>query len=162
MKIATRLTILLIVLTSLVAFSVGWFAVEASTRSQYTVLNDKINVVIRSGHGDSTAALSDALNVVQANTYDLTLDVVDPSGGVVQVNSGFVPLRKKPTLADVKASLKFVTSLPTLPGFRIRSVFIGGGDYLVVAGSTSQITAQGQHLIREVALTGLLVALVMM
>jgi signal transduction histidine kinase len=90
------------------------------------------------------------------------LDVVDPSGGVVQVNSGFVPLRKKPTLADVKASLKFVTSLPTLPGFRVRSVFIGGGDYLMVAGSTSQINQQGQHLIREVALTGLLVALVMM
>jgi signal transduction histidine kinase len=161
-KIATRLTILLIVLTTLVALSVGWFAVEASTRSQYTDLNDKINVVIRSGKGDSTAALSNALNVVQANTYDLTLDVVDPSGGVVQVNSGFVPLRKKPTLADVKASLKFVTSLPTLPGFRVRSVFIGGGDYLMVAGSTSQINQQGQHLIREVALTGLLVALVMM
>ena len=162
MKIATRLTILLIVLTTLVALTVGWFAVEASTRSQYTDLNDKINVVIRSGKGDSTAALSNALNVVQANTYDLTLDVIDPSGGVVQVNSGFVPLRKKPTLADAKASLKFVTSLPTLPGFRVRSVFIGGGDYLMVAGSTSQITEQGQHLVREVVLTGLLVALVMM
>ncbi len=162
MKIATRLTILLIVLTTLVALSVGWFAVEASTRSQYTVLNDKINVVIRSGKGNATAALSNALNVVQANSYDLSLDVVDPSGGVVQVNTGFVPLRKKPTLADVRASLKFVTSLPSLPGFRIRSVYIGGGDYLVVAGSTSQITKQSQQLIREVALTGLLVALVMM
>jgi signal transduction histidine kinase len=41
-------------------------------------------------------------------------------------------------------------------------VFIGGGDYLLVAGSTSQISEQSQHLIREVALTGLLVALVMM
>ncbi len=162
MKIATRLTILLIVLTTLVALTVGWFAVEASTRSQYTVLNDKINVVIRSGKGDPTAALSNALNVVQANTYDLTLDVIDPSGGVVQVNSGFVPLRKKPTLADVKASLKFVTALATLPGFRVRSVYIGGGDYLMVAGSTSQISKQSQQLIREVALTGLLVALVMM
>jgi two-component system OmpR family sensor kinase len=161
-KIATKLTILLIVLTTLVALTVGWFAIEASTRSQYTNLNDRINVVIHSGKGDSTAALSNALNVVQANSYDLTLDVVDPSGGVVQVNSGFVPLRKKPTLADVKASLKSVTSLSTLPGFRVRSVFIGGGDYLVVAGSTSLITAQSRHLIRQVVLTGLLVALVMM
>jgi signal transduction histidine kinase len=100
--------------------------------------------------------------VVQANTYDLTMDVIDPSGGVVQVNSGHVPLRKTPTLADVRASLKSVTSLSTLPGFRIRSVFIGGGDYLVVAGSTSLISGQSRHLIRQVALTGLLVALVMM
>jgi two-component system OmpR family sensor kinase len=161
-KIATKLTILLIVLTTLVALTVGWFAVEASTRSQYTNLKDKINVVIRSGKGDSTAALSNALNVVQANSYDLTLDVIDPSGGVVQVNTGHVPLRKNPTIADVKATLKAVTSLPSLPGFRVRSVFIGGGDYLMVAGSTSQINEQGQHLVREVALTGLLVALVMM
>ena len=163
MKIATRLTILLIVLTTLVALTVGWFAVEASTRSQYTVLKDNINVVIRSGKGDPTAALSNALNVVQANTYDLTLDVIDPSGGVVQVNSGFVALRKKPTLADVKASLKSVTSLPYAAGLsRAVRVYIGGGDYLLVAGSTSQISQQSQHLIREVALTGLLVALVMM
>ena len=51
MKIATRLTILLIVLTTVVALTVGWFAVEASTRSQYTALNDKINVVIRQRQG---------------------------------------------------------------------------------------------------------------
>jgi len=41
-KIATRLTILLIVLTTMVAFTVGWFAVEASTRSLYSALDAEI------------------------------------------------------------------------------------------------------------------------
>jgi two-component system, OmpR family, sensor kinase len=161
-KIATRLTILLVVLTFMVALLVGWFAVDASTRSQYSTLDKQINVVIKSGAGNPDAALSNALNVVQETDYDLTLDVVDPSGAVVQVNSGFVPLRAKPTLANVHATLSGVGEQPNLPGFRIRSIYVGGGDYLVVAGSTSAISAQGRRLALDVALIGFLVALVML
>jgi len=104
-KIATRLTILLVVLTVMVALTVGWFAVDASTRSLYSTLDDQINAVIHSGAGHPDAALSDALNVVQVNQYNLTLDVVDPSDAVVQVNSpAYVALKKKPTLANVRAT----------------------------------------------------------
>ena len=74
---------------------------DASTRSQYSTLDSQINAVIKSGNGYTrTPRLSNALNVVQETEYDLTLDVVDPSGAVVQVNSGFVPLRAKPTIAE--------------------------------------------------------------
>ena len=161
-KIATRLTILLVVLTVLVALTVGWFAVDASTRSLYSSLDQQINAVIRSGVGHPDAALSDALNVVQENEYPLTLDVVDPSGAVVQVNTPDVPLRKKPTLANVHETLTKVGVQSNLPGFRIRSIYVGGGDYLVVAGSTSAIAQQGRRLALDVALIGFIVALVML
>ncbi len=163
MKIATRLTILLIVLTFMVALIVGWFAVDASTRSLYSSLDQQINAVIASGAGHPDAALSDALNVVQENSYDLTLDVVDPSGAVVQVNAPATDaLKKRPTLADVHATLAGVDVQPNLPGFRMRSINVGGGDFLVVAGSTSAISAQGRRLALDVALIGFLVALVML
>ncbi|HEY5262743.1 MAG TPA: ATP-binding protein [Acidimicrobiales bacterium] len=163
MKIATRLTILLVVLTFMVALIVGWFAVDASTRSLYSSLDQQINAVISSGTGHPDAALSDALNVVQENSYDLTLDVVDPEGTVVQVNSpAFVALKKSPTLANVHATLNKVGVQSNLPGFRMRSLYVGGGDYLLVAGSTSKISAQGRQLALDVALIGFLVALVML
>jgi signal transduction histidine kinase len=162
-KIATRLTILLVVLTVLVALIVGWFAVDASTRSLYSTLDGQINAVIQSGVGHPDAALSDALNVVQENSYNLTLDVVDPSGAVVQVNSAaFVALKKKPTLANVHATLAKVGVQSNLPGFRLRSIYVGGGDYLVVAGSTNAISQQGRRLALDVALIGFIVALVML
>jgi two-component system, OmpR family, sensor kinase len=161
-RIATRLNILLVVLTTIVALTVGWFAVDASSRSQYDALDSKINAVIGSGIGHPDAALSDALNVVQANNYDLTLDVIDPSGAVVQVATGKVPLKKKPTLAEVHEMLKKVRTVSGLPGFRVRSIYVGGGDYLVVASSTSAIAEQGQQLALEVALTGFIVALLML
>jgi two-component system OmpR family sensor kinase len=162
-KIATRLTILLIVLTFLVALTVGWFAVAASTRSLYSSLDQQINAVIQSGVGNPDAALSNALNVVQEDSYDLTLDVVDPSSAVVQVNTpAFGALNKKPTLANVHATLTNVGVQSNLPGFRLRSIYVGGGDYLVVAGSTSAIAQQGRRLALDVALIGFIVALVML
>jgi len=161
-KIATRLTILLVVLTVMVALLVGWFAVDASTRAQYSTLDTQINLVIKSGTGNPDAALSNALNVVQETGYDLTLDVVDPSGSVVQVNRGYVPLRAKPTILNVHATLGKVSEQANLPGFRLRSLYVGGGDYLVVAGSTAAISAQGRRLALDVALIGFLVAIVML
>jgi two-component system, OmpR family, sensor kinase len=161
-RIATRLNILLVALTTIVALTVGWFAVDASTRSQYDALDSKITAVIGSGIGHPDAALSNALNVVQANNYDLTLDVIDPSGAVVQVATGKVPLNKKPTLVEVHEMLKHVRTVAGLPGFRVESIYVGGGDYLVVAASTSAIAQQGQQLALDVALTGFLVALFML
>ena len=162
MKIATRLTILLVLLATLVALSVGWFAVEASTRTQYNNLDGKINAVVRSGVGHPTQALSNALNIVQENDYDLSLDVVDPSGTVVQVNSGRVPLQRRPTESDVRAALSRVIVLADLPGFRVRSLNVGGGDFLLVAGSTGTITSQNESLAIEVALAGFLITVVIL
>ena len=160
MRIATRLTILFVVLIIVVSFTVGWFAVALSSRSQYASLDSEINSVVNSGLADPDTALSNALYVAQRPGDDLTLDVIFPSGLITRVNSGSVPLRRSPTIADVKNSLTRVVSEANLPGFVIRSVDIGGGDYLVVAGSTSNIRKQNQHLALLVAAVALAVALV--
>ena len=85
--------------------------------------------------------------------------VVFPSNETTTVSTGTVPLSGRPTFADVKASLDHAVSVPNLPGFVIRSLDVGGGDYLVVAGSTAGITKQIEHLALPVALAALVVAL---
>lgn len=161
MRLATRLTILLIVITVVVAFSVGWYAVNTSAHAAYLSLDDSINTVVNSGLGNPNNALSDALNIVQNTDHDLTLDVIYPSGPMTQVNRGQVPLTRTPTLEDVRTSLTKVVAEPNLPGFRIRSLDIGGGDYLVVAASTQSIVRSSHQLILRVALAALLAALAM-
>ena len=159
MRIATRLTLLFVLLTLLVALTIGWFAVDMSSRAQYATLDSSINSVVDSGLSNQNDALSDALYVVQRDQYDLTLDVVFPSGVITQVSTPNDALRRRPTLADVKNSLKRVISEGNLPGFVIRSVNVGGGDYLVVAGSTAGIKKQNQHLALLVASAAVVVAL---
>ncbi len=160
MRIVTRLTLLFLLLTLLVAFTVGWFAVAMSSRAQYATLDSSINSVVDSGLRNPNEALSDALYVVQRDSYDLTLDVVYPRGQISQVNSASVPLVRVPTLADVKSSLDSVTSENNLPGFEIRSLYIGGDDYLVVAGSTSGISKENQHLALLVVVASAVIALI--
>ena len=159
MRIATRLTLLFVLLTLLVSFTVGWFAVAMSSRAQYATLDSSINSVVDSGLRNPNTALNNALYVVQRDGYSLTLDVIDPSGGVTQVNTPTGALRRHPTIANVKASLMRVVGVDNLPGFQIRSLNVGGGDYLVVAGSTSGIKKQDQHLALLVASAAVVIAL---
>jgi len=159
-RIATRLTLIFVALTFLVASTVGWFAVAMSSRSQYATLESAINSVVDSGLRNPNTALSNALYVVQRRPYDLTLDVVSPSGAITQVNSGTVRLRVHPTRADIRNSLTHVQTESNLPGFQIRSLNVGGGDYLVVAASTLAITKRNQHLALLVASAAIVIALI--
>lgn len=159
MRIATRLTLLFLVLTLVVALTVGWFAVAMSSRAQYATLDSSINSVVDSGLRNPNTALSNALYVIQRDNYDLTLDVVFPGGVITQVNTPPDPLRAHPTISDVNESTKRVIQPGNLDGFRIRSLNIGGGDYLVVAGSTAGISKQNQHLALLVAAAAFVITL---
>ncbi len=161
MKLATRLTVLLVVITTIVALSVGWYAVNSSTHSAYATIDNTINSVVQSGEGNPDAALSDAINADEKNNYDLTLDVVFANGSVTQLISANTALDRTPSLSNVHSSLKSVVSEANLPGFLIRSLNIGGGDYLVVAASTKSVKHASQQLIFRVALAALAAAIVM-
>jgi signal transduction histidine kinase len=130
-----------------------------SSRAQFATLDSSINSVVDSGLRNPNTALNNALYVVQRDGYSLTLDVIDPSGGVTQVNTPTGALKRHPTIANVKSSLTRVVGVGNLPGFRIRSLNVGGGDYLVVAGSTSGIKKQDQHLALLVASAAVVIAL---
>jgi len=158
-RLATRLTLLIAAVTLLVALSVGWFAISMSSRAQFGSLNDAINTVVDSGQGNHLTALTNALYSLQQNSYDLNLDVVFASGAVSQINTASIPLKTRPTLGDVRSSLAGVTSLAHLPGFEVRSLNIGDGDFLLVAGSTLAIRRQNQHLALGVGAASLAIAL---
>ena len=159
MKLSVRLTILLVTVTVVMALVVGWFAVSYSTASQYKVIDAEINAVISSGAGQPVNAVSNATYVVSVNSYDVTLDVIDNHDTVTQVNAGTIPLVAKPTTADIRNSLHSISSSPDLPGFRYRAEAAAGGSYLVVAASTRAITRAAHHLEVNVALVGLIAAL---
>jgi two-component system OmpR family sensor kinase len=158
-RIATRFTLLFVFLTLLVALTVGWFAVAESSRAQYATLDGSINTVVSSGLRDQNTALSNALAEVEQDNYNLDLVVVFPPNQITPVKTGTIPLSGRPTISDVMDSLNRVVHVANLPGFEIRSLKVGGGDYLMVAGSTAGIAKQNEHLALLVALAALVVAL---
>ena len=161
MRLSTRLTALLIAITAIVGLLVGSFAVTTSTQAQYRSLVSSINAVAASGVGHPSTALSGALKVIQENNLDLSLDVVDQTGVMTQVSGAQVPLKRAPTLADIKAALKSVRTSPDVPGFEYRALSVGGGDYLIIAGSISKIAERTNQLIVRTIIVGLFAALTM-
>ena len=161
MTLSTRLTVLLIAITTVVAVLVGWFAVATSSRADYSSLDNTINAVIASGSGHPLTTLSSALSIVQQNNYDVTMDVVGPNGKVTQIATGEVAMTKSPTKSDVTRSIGAIRSSSDLGGFRYRSIGIGGGDYLVVAESTSGIASREHQLVERTVLVGLIAAIAM-
>lgn len=158
MRLATRLTILLVVLTTAVAALVGWYTVHTSTQASYASLDQTINAVIAAGRGHPLSALSNALSVVQENNYDLTLDVVGPTGPVTQVMAGDFPLTRSPTFADARRSLRAIRTSSDLPGVRYRSMSVGGGDLLLVAASTNLVARQSHQLVVRTAVAAAIAA----
>ena len=159
MRLSTRITVLIVATTALVAFSIGWLAISISSRSEIAAIDAPITAVINSGLSNQITALDNALNTVQENNYDVTLVVIGSSNTATPIKTGSNPLTKTPTLADAKSTLHSIAEVDGIPGFRIKSMPIGGGDFLLVAASTLAVQNANHRLEREVFLAGLLIAI---
>ena len=159
MRLSTRITVLLVATTALVAFSIGWLAISISSRSEIAAIDAPITAVINSGLGNEITALDNALNTVQENNYDVTLVVISPSNEATPIRTGTNPLTRTPTIEIAKSTLHSIVEVSGITGFRIRSMPIGGGDFLVVAASTLSVQNANHRLERQVFLAGLLIAI---
>ena len=159
MRLSTRITVLLVATTALVAFSIGWLAISISSRSEIAAIDAPITAVINSGLGNEITALDNALNTVQENNYDVTLVVISPSNEATPIRTGTNPLTRTPTIEIVKSTLHSIVEVSGITGFRIRSMPIGGGDFLLVAASTLSVQNANHRLERQVFLAGLLIAI---
>ena len=159
MRLSTRITVLLVATTALVAFSIGWLAISISSRSEIAAIDAPITAVINSGLGNEITALDNALNTVQENNYDVTLVVISPSNEATPIRTGANPLTRTPTIEIAKSTLHSIVEVSGITGFRIRSMPIGGGDFLLVAASTLSVQNANHRLERQVFLAGLLIAI---
>ena len=155
MRLFTRVTLLLVAVTTLLALVVGGYALAQARHAQLVTLDDAIRTVATAGIHRPASALSDAVNLVQQDNLNLTLVVVSVSGQATVVTQGATPLRARPTLADARAAQRVTRSSADLPGFVYRAVPIGGGDFLVIAGSTAAITAANGTLVVRTVLVAL-------
>jgi len=158
-RLSTRITVLLVATTALVAFSIGWLAISISSRSEIAAIDAPITAVINSGLGNEITALDNALNTVQENNYDVTLVVISPSNEATPIRTGANPLTRTPTIEIAKSTLHSIVEVSGITGFRIRSMPIGGGDFLLVAASTLSVQNANHRLERQVFLAGLLIAI---
>ena len=93
MRLRVRLTLISAVVTTASTLTIGGIGINSQHQAQMNLLDKSLNQVANSVHGQTNAALSEALYLVQQSDISLTLVYFpDPKSPTVLVNSN---LRQK-------------------------------------------------------------------
>ncbi len=144
MKLRTRITIVTATVTTLSALVIGTVAITSSRQSAIALIDQSLTTVAKSIHGNSNDALSQA--IYSGSQSDLALTIVFYSGenvGSVLTESklSIVP---NPTPALVKKSSLKPQTVPGLDAYRLETIPLTHGEYLVVAASLKDADARLQ------------------
>ncbi len=144
MKLRTRITIVTATVTTVSALVIGTVAITASRASAIASIDQSLTAVAKAIHGNSNDALSQA--IYSGKQSDLALTIVFYSGsksGAVLTDSklSIVP---NPTPALVKKSSLKPQTVPGIDAYRLETIPLTNGEYLVVAASLRDANARLQ------------------
>ena len=139
MKLRTRLTLASAAITSISTLLIGGFAVNASHNSGIALLDKSLNSVATSVRGNTNAALSQALYSVQQSDIALTLVYYSSDKSASVLSQSRLAIIPKPSPADLKESRSRPITKSGPEDYRMRSIDLSNGEYLVVAASLHDI-----------------------
>lgn len=149
MKLSTRLTLATAAVTSISTLLIGGFAVNASHNSGIALLDKSLNQVATSVRGKTNAALSEALYSVQQSDIALTLVYYTAQKQASVLNQSSLTVVPNPSTREMKISLKHPITHPGIENYRLRTIGLSEGEYLVVAASLHDIDKRyGADLLR--------------
>lgn len=139
MKLRTRLTFASAAITSISTLLIGGFAVNASHNSGIALLDKSLNQVATSVRGHTNAALSEALYSVQQSDIALTLVYYTSNKKASVLSQSRLKVIPNPSSQDLKKSLKKPITQTGVENYRLRTIDLTDGEYLVVAASLHDI-----------------------
>jgi signal transduction histidine kinase len=120
MKSKTRLIFSTVALTSILSFLIGGFAVWGSYNSEISVVENRLNMVVRDVGRSSDDPLTSALFSVSQNNFDMTVAFQSSTGEI----------------AILKQSKKAVLGTTKL---KTRTILLEAGEQLLIAASVKDI-----------------------
>lgn len=137
---ATRLRLVSIVTATILTGAIGTFISFQSFQNSISVIDYEIDSTIDDAIAAPNQELSAALFHIDDFSLDLSLFLVSRDGSVTTVNESTVQIFEEITLSKAEAAQSKTISGGGVYEIRLRSFEISGGDYLVVAGSSSEAT----------------------
>ena len=144
MKLRTRLTLASAAVTSISTLLIGGFAVNSSHNSGIALLDKSLNQVATSIHGQTNAALSEALYSVQQSDIALTLVYYTSQRSPSVLSESSLSVIPNPTTREMKLSIKHPITHNGAESYRYRTLDLSNGEYLVVAASLHDINKRYQ------------------
>ena len=149
MKLRSRIAIVTASVTTISALIIGTVAITSTRDSAIAMIDQSMATVAKSIKGNANDALSQALFSVQQSDIALTLVFYSSDGTGTVLNESKLSLVPNPTPKLVKASTLKPQTVSGLDSYRIETVTLGNGEYLVLSASLKDVDARlGSDILR--------------
>lgn len=133
----SRLRLVTLAIATILTASIGSFVALQSYQGSISTLDQAINETIADAVQTPKQELSAALFHIDEYSLDLSLFLLSRDGTLTTVNESTIQLLDELSLKAVQLAEEKIASGSGSSQYRFRSLEISGGDYLVVAGSSS-------------------------
>ena len=135
-KNSTRISIVTVVILTLLTGGIGGFATNQSRDSDIRAIDDTIATVIQTATQNPTQPIGAALFAVEEINADATLTLFSRDGSETVINESSLLYTETPSLKDIQAAAIGPVTVEGSDTFRMGSVAIEGGDFIIIAIST--------------------------
>jgi two-component system, OmpR family, sensor kinase len=135
----SKYAVISIFVTTILSGVIGGFATIDAKNSDLRELDRSINLVIERVKAYPAEAISAAVFTVDEEILDLTLSLVTKEGDETVINESQLIYPGISSLELAKEAISEPISVDTENPFRLRTIEIAGGDYLIVAADLERL-----------------------
>ena len=149
---SSRISFVTILLLTLITVGVGGFSVQHSKGNELRKIDAALEFVAKSAYDNPLQPVSAALYALEQSRLDITLALLTRDGQETVINDSTLKYLGAPDLPIVEEATRSTLSIGGLSPYRLRSVLLEEGDYILVLESTADIDANFQSNLRSLAL----------
>ena len=138
-KSSSRYAAISIFVTTVLSTLIGGFATIDAKNSELQQIDQSINLVVERVNAYPAEAISAAIFTIDEESLDLTLVLFTKEGDETVINESHLIYPGIDSIAVIKKALSSPISVEAKNAFRLRTIEIAGGDYLIVAADLGKL-----------------------
>ena len=147
----TRTTVAIVTLLTGITVSIGGFSVLHSQGAELNKVDRSLDFVAQSAYENPLQPVGAALYAIEQSSLDITLIFLTHDGVQTVVNESTLRYGRAPDLPTVDLATTRPVRIPGQFPYRFRAVLVEGGDYILIARSTSEIDANFRSNLQSLA-----------
>ena len=149
---SARITLVTIFLLTVITVGVGGFSVIHSQRTEIAQVDAALEFVAKSAYDNPAQPVSAALYALEQSRLDITMTFLTHDGQETIINESNLKYLGPPDFTIVDLATRQPIRVAAPSPYRLRSVLVQGGDYIILAQSTQAIDRNYQSNVRSLAL----------
>ena len=135
----SRISFVTVLLLTFFTVGIGGITVKHSLDIEIQKVDQSLSFVALSAYENPGQAVGAALFAIEQSKLDATLTLLARDGSETVINESTLEYPGAPAFSEVERAVRSPIRVSAETPFRIRAVPLEGGDFIIIAGSTSEI-----------------------